>query len=601
MKPCGVTGGSFAKAWRRALSIAILSLLPPLASAGPEWPQYGLEPGNGRFSPITAIDTTSVARLVPRWIWQSGVVGTFQATPIVVDGVMFVSLPFSHVAALDAATGRELWRYEHKRRVEKICCGPANRGVAVSGGRVFVGTVDARLVALDAKTGKVVWDIEVAPQPATTESKAGLASDDTNAKAAVSGSSGVGIAAAPIVFEDRVIVGVTGVGYGLHLDSPRPGAPLGAVVGMPGRYGGIGFIAAYDVATGARRWRFDTVRHPEDGGWEGEYRESTPDGIALHRDVAQERRDAKAGSDAWQFGGGSVWNSPALDVETGRLFVGVGNPSPQMDDADRPGDNLYTSSLVALDARTGRYAWHWQQVPHDLWGYDLASAPVLFDAQVDGKRVPAVGHASKLGWFYAHDRRDGHLLWKSDAFVPQENLFAHATREGVRITPGGAGGANWSPVALDPVRNLAFVAAMHMPMRYTLRELPAQEGHAAVPYFSLEPIDEPRWGVLAALDVAHGGRLAWSTKTPQPLIGGVLALASGVVFTGEGDGNLSAFDARDGRRLWQFQCGAGANAPPIAYESAGRPIVAVAAGGSQIWGYRQGDAVIAFGLPEAQP
>lgn len=577
---------------------ALACVLSFVASAGSEWPLHGLDPGNQRLSPITAIDPSNVGKLVPKWIWQSGVVGTFQATPIVADGVMFVSLPFSHVVALDAATGQELWRYEHRKRVEKTCCGPANRGVAVSGGRVFVGTVDARLIALDAKTGKLIWDIEVAPQPTTTETKAGIAAGDGNAKANVTGSSGVGIASAPMVFEDRVIIGVTGVGYGLHLDSPRAGAPLGAVIGLPGNYGGIGFLAAYDVATGERRWRFDTVRSPEKGGWEGDYVKTTPDGVALNRDVKAERKQAPGHADAWKYGGGSVWNVPALDVQTGRLFFGVGNPSPQMNDSGRPGDNLYTSSMIALDARTGAYAWHWQEVPHDLWGYDLASAPVLFDAQVKGKRVPAVGHASKLGWFYVNDRRDGKLLWRSEAFVPQENLFARATADGVRITPGGAGGANWSPVALDARRELAFVAAMHMPMRYSLNELPAEGDKPAQPYFTLAPIDEPRWGVLAAIDLSKQGKLAWSVKTPQPLIGGVLALASGVVFTGEGDGHLSAFDAADGTRLFHFQCGAGVNAPPIAYESNGKPIVAVAAGGSQIWGYRQGDAVIAFGLPD---
>ena len=573
---------------------ALLALvLPFVAHAANEWPLHGLDYGNQRLSPITAIAPDTVKKLVPKWIWQSGVVGTFQATPIVADGVMYVSLPFSSVAALDAATGRELWRYEHKRRVEKLCCGPANRGVAVSNGRVFVGTVDARLVALDAKTGKPIWDIEVAPQPAQTEQ-----ANAAMGKAAVTGSSGVGIAAAPMVFEDRVIVGITGVGYGLHLDAPRTGAPLGAVIGLPGNYGGIGFIAAYDVATGERRWRFDTVRSPETGGWEGEYLAKTPDGIPLNRDLKAEKKLAREKRDAWKYGGGSVWNVAALDAETGRLFLGTGNPSPQMNDSGRPGDNLYTSSLVALDVRTGKYVWHWQQVPHDLWGYDLASAPVLFDTTSKGQRVPAVGHASKLGWFYAHDRRDGRLLWKSAAFVPQENLFARATAEGVRITPGGAGGANWSPVAVDTKRNLAFVAAMHMPMRYALKELPPEGDKPAQPYFTLEPSEEPRWGVLAAIDLKNPAKLAWSTKTAQPLIGGVLALASGVVFTGEGDGHLSAFDALDGRRLWQFQCGAGVNAPPIAYESNGKPLVVVAAGGSAIWGYRQGDAVIAFGLPD---
>ena len=581
-------------------TLVFAALLGPLAvQAAQEWPLHGLDMGNQRLSPITTVDPGNVRKLVPKWIWQSGVVGTFQATPIVVDGVMYVSLPFSHVAALDAASGRELWRYQHKKRVEKMCCGPANRGVAVSNGRVFVGTVDARLVALDAKTGNVMWDIEVAPQLAQTETKAGMAATDVNAKQAVTGSSGVGIAAAPMVFEDRVIVGVTGVGYGLHLDSPRAGAPLGAVIGLPGNYGGIGFLAAYDVATGERRWRFDTVKSPEAGGWEGDFVKKTPDGIALNRDVKAERKLAKTTPDAWKYGGGSVWNVASLDVATGRLFFGVGNPSPQMNDSGRPGDNLYTSSLVALDARTGQYVWHWQQVPHDLWGYDLASAPVLFDAQVKGKPVPAVGHASKLGWFYVHDRRDGTLLWKSEPFVPQDNLFARATKEGVRITPGGAGGANWSPVALDAQRKLAFVAAMHMPVRYSLNEIPAEGDKPAQPYFVLEPTEEPRWGVLAAIDLTRQGKLAWSVKTPQPLIGGVLALASGVVFTGEGDGHLSAFDAKDGTRLWQFNCGAGVNAPPIAYESAGgKALIAVAAGGSQIWGYPQGDAVIAFGLPD---
>jgi glucose dehydrogenase len=182
---------------RTIAALALALSLFCVADAG-EWPLHGLDRENRRLSPITAISPATVSRLAPKWIWQSGIVGTFQATPIVVDGVMVVSLPFSHVAALDAATGRELWRHVHEKRVEKVCCGPGNRGVAVANGRVFVGTVDARLVALDAKTGKVLWDVEVAPQPATTE-KATTAMGH----GAVSGSSGVAISAAPLVFEDR--------------------------------------------------------------------------------------------------------------------------------------------------------------------------------------------------------------------------------------------------------------------------------------------------------------------------------------------------------------------------------------------------------------
>lgn len=576
-------------------TITAVALALPCFAFAAEWPLHGLDRSNRRLSPITAISPATVATLAPKWIWQSGVVGTFQATPIVVDGVFYVSLPFSHVAALDAASGRELWRYVHEKRVDKVCCGPGNRGVAVAGGRVFVGTVDARLVALDAKTGRVLWDVEVAPQLATTE-KATVAMG----KGPASGSSGVSIAAAPLVFEDRVVIGVTGLGYGLHLDSLRPGAPIGAVVGLPGNYGGVGFLAAFDVKSGKRLWRFDTVKSPEAGGWEGEYRAETPDGLALGRDVEAERKLAEKRRDAWKHGGGSVWSTAALDEKTGHLFFGVGNPSPQMNDVGRPGDNLYTSSLVAIDVRSGEYVWHWQQVPHDLWGYDVASPPVLFAAEVEGETVPAVGQASKLGWFYAHDRRDGRLLWKSPAFVPQQNLFARATESGVRVTPGGAGGANWSPVALDAERGKVFVAAMHMPMLYSRKELPAENGKPAEPYSVLEPIDEPNWGVLAALDLGKQGEIVWTAKTPEPLVGGVLALASGLVFTGEGDGHLSAFDAESGKRLWRFQCGAGVNAPPIAYEAKGEPLVAVAAGGSAIWGYPQGDAVIAFGLPDAK-
>ena len=563
-----------------------------------EWPVHGLDSANQRLAPITAINPKTVGRLVPKWIYQSGVTGTFQATPIVVDGRMYVSLPGAHVVALDARTGRELWRYEHVKKVDKICCGPANRGVAVAKGRVFVGTVDARLIALDAATGKVLWDVEVARNDRAEETVAGLAEGDQLKGQKVSGASGVGLAAAPLVFEDRVIVGANGLGYGLHLDSTRPGAPLGAVVGLPGAYGGVGFLAAFDAATGKPVWRFDTIAKPEEGGWEGEYSTTAAAGVAMTRDTAAERALAAQHRDAWKSGGGSIYSTPTVDLATGTLYFGVGNPSPQMNGDGRPGDNLYTSSLVAIDGRTGQRRWHWQQVPHDLWGYDVASPPVLIEATVAGKRVPAVAQASKLGWMFVHDRADGRLLYKSAAFVPQQNLFAQPTAAGVTIAPGIGGGVNWSPTAVDDQRGLAFVAAMHMPTTYTVKEIPAVGAKAAVPYFAAEPSQGERWGVLAAIDLKHDGKLAWTTRTPQPLIGGVLALKGGVVFTGEGDGNLSAFDSATGKRLWQFNCGAGANAPPIAYVIDGKPYITVAAGGSQIWGYRQGDAVVTFGLPD---
>lgn len=560
-----------------------------------EWPSYGRDYSNQRFSPLTQINRENVAQLAPRWTYHSGVKATFQATPIVADGVMYLSLPFNHVAALDAKTGKELWRYQHNRKKDyPMCCGPANRGVAVSNGKVFIGTVDARLIALDAKTGKVLWDIDVANDGITNAELASALNDaDPLKKANVTGATGVGIAMAPVVYKGKVIIGITGVGYGLHLDAPRDNAPLGAVVGVAGRYGRPGFLAAFDANTGKRVWQFDTIPAQ---GWEGQYTPTTPDGIPLNRNVAAERAAAASYPDAGRYGGGSAWSTPAIDPVSGTLFFGTGNPSPQMDDVSRPGDNLYTVSLVALEADTGKLRWHYQQVPHDQWGYDVASPPVLFDLEREGKKIAAVGHASKLGWFYVHDRATGKLLLKSDAFVPQHNMFAHATTEGTRIYPGVLGGSNWSPAAVDASSQTAFVAAMHWPIRYTLHETPAQGDQPAIRYSSLEPIDEARWGLLSAIDL-QTGHLRWQHKTPDPLVGGVLATAGGLLFTGEGNGEFDAFDAVSGKLLWHFKSPAGVNAPPITYQIDGVQYVAVAAGGSQIFGFTQGDALVVFALP----
>jgi glucose dehydrogenase len=558
-----------------------------------EWLLYGRDYSQQRFSPLDQINAGTVKRLVPKWIYQTGSAATFQTSPLIADGVMYLTAPYSHVVAVDAKTGRELWRYEHKRQSEKICCGPANRGAALGYGKVYVATVDARLVALDQATGKPVWDIKLAEEGAgATEDKKVLAPGDPLHGRNITGATGVGAVIAPLVFDGKVIVGITGVGYGLHLDSPRPGAPLGAVVGVAGRYGRPGFLAAYEAETGKRIWKFDTTQE----GWEGSFRAATPDGMPLPRDVAAEKASLAKYPDAWKYGGGSIWHTPTVDPATGMLYFGVGNPSPQAADGTRPGDNLYTVSLVALEAATGKLAWHFQQVPHDMWGYDVASPPTLFDVEVDGKKVPALGQASKLGWYYVHDRRSGDLLFKSDAFVPQANLFAAPTPQGVRITPGPAGGSNWSPASLDAGRGIVYVAGMHIPMIYRTDALPADGDKPAVPYFIIEPSHEDNWGTLTALDLNNKGRIAWQTKMDQPLIGGVLATAGGLVFTGEGGGDFSAFDAKTGAKLWSFNCGAGVNAPPVSYEIDGEQYVAVAAGGSQIWGFRQGGAVVVFGL-----
>ena len=556
------------------------------AQAPAGWPLHGLDLGGTRYSPLTAIDTANVARLQPLWTYHSGVTATFQATPIVLDTVMFVSLPFSGVAAIDARTGREIWRYKHQSRLAQLCCGPANRGVAVAEGRVYVGTVDGRLIALDATTGVLLWDITVAEYRGTTETTSQLGADDPLAQAGATGSTGVGISAAPLVHDGRVFVGIAGVGYGLHPDRGL------AVVGVVGQYGRSGLMAAFDARSGELLWSFD-VTGP---GWEGAFRAATPDGVPLRRDLALERSEAPRHADGWKFGGGSIYTTPVVDPERHLLVFGTGNPSPQMADASRPGDNLHTSSLVALDVRTGKLVWHYQQVPHDRWGYDAASSPVLLDLDREGRRVPAVAQAGKTGWVYVHDRRNGRLLFKSEAFVPQRNLFTPPRPgAGVVIAPGIGGGANWSPSAFDPRRDLFYVGALHLPTRYIAHQARRPDG-SVLRYASTQTTTEA-WGTLTALDLAAGGRVRWQVRTAEPLIGGVLATAGGLVFSGAGQGVFAAFHAGSGKRLWSYQCDAGVNAPPVTYSAGGRQYVAVAVGGNALFGFRQGDMVMGFGLP----
>ncbi len=570
--------------------------LKKTAMQAKDWPSYGHDYASQRFSPLGQINERNVKNLALAWQYKSGISASFQVTPIVVNKVMYLSLPYNHVVALDATTGKELWHYKHERNKNwKLCCGPANRGVAVSDGKVFMGTVDARLIALDAKTGEKLWDINVVEGTVVkTEGQASLDSSDPNSGRHSYGGTGVGISMAPVTYKGKVIIGITGVGYGLHLESARADIPLGAVIGVSGRYSRPGFLAAFDMNTGKRVWQFDTIPAK---GWEGNFVETTSDGISLNRDIPAEKANLKNNKEAWSFGGGSAWSTPAIDSETDTLFFGTGNPSPQMTDGTRPGDNLYTVSLVALNANTGKIKWHYQQVPHDVWGYDMASPPVLFDWKHDGKIIPVVGQASKTGWYYVNDRATGALLLKSEAFVPQLNLFAKATKEGITLYPGILGGANWSPSAVDESQQLAFVAAIHAPIKYTLHDEPAEKDKAAFRYISSEPTDEPRWGLLSAIDLATG-KIKWQNKTEQPLIGGVLATKSNLLFMGEGNGNFNAYQDQTGDLLWTTKIDAGVNAPPITYEIDGIQYVAVAAGGNAIFNYKSGDIVAVYALPK---
>ncbi|WP_306481608.1 PQQ-binding-like beta-propeller repeat protein [Limnobacter sp.] len=580
-----------------AAAFSLLVCTATFASSGKEWPVFGGNWDHQRHTLSTQITPRNVGQLDLAWEFDTGVSSSFQATPIVVNGVMFVSLPFNHVVALKADTGKLLWRYTHNRIKDRpMCCGPANRGVAVSDGKVFMGTVDSRLLALDARTGQKLWDIDVTKgEQGVQEDAATLGSqlDTQGGKLEVSGASGAGINMAPMVFDGKVIVGITGVGYGLHLDSPDPDAPLGAVVGIAGNYGRRGFMAAYDANTGTLAWKFDTV--PEQG-WEGEFRQTTPDGVTLPRNIEQEKAAAAQYPDAWKYGGGSAWSTPAIDRKNGILYFGTGNPSPQMEGSSRPGDNLYTASLVALDVRTGKLKWHYQQVPHDMWGYDVASPPVLFTSQHQGQAIEAVGQAGKTGWFYVHNRITGELLFKSEAFVPQHNMFTLPTEQGNVIYPGVIGGSNWSPVSVDEQRRMVFIAGIHWPVKYQLHALKAKGNKPALKYSSMSPIEDgEKYGLLSAIHL-DTGKLVWQHKVNAPLIGGVLSTQTGLVFSGEGSGEFFALDSNTGKRVWQHNNSAGVNAPPVAYEVSGKQFLAVAVGGNKLFGFKQGQTIKAWAL-----
>jgi alcohol dehydrogenase (cytochrome c) len=578
----------------RHLACATLIAAPIAAPAAETpWPAFGHDSGNRNFSELTQIDRDTVGRLRPAWIFQTGITGYFQAQPVMVDGTLYVSTTQNNVAALDAKTGKLLWTYTHKPRTDKIFGPPSNRGVAVSGGLVFEATMDGRLIALDAKTGMIVWDREaVRPEEGETETASGLAA--TLGGKPVQGSSRLGFKMPPLVADGLVIVGVTGAGYGLHIEDESGGLDGGAVVGIEGGYGRRGWLAAYDAKTGEERWRWYVT--PSEG-WEGGFVEKAADGTQLHRDVAAEKAAAPAKRDAWRVGGGSLWMTPAYDPDLGLIFLGTGNPAPQNFGLSRPGDNLYTMCLVALDVHTGKLRWYYQQVPHDEWGYDVAAPPFLLDGPNGTK---AVASASKTGWIYVHDRATGKLLERSAPLLDQKNLFAPPTPQGTVVAPGPLGAVSWPPTAYDGRR--AYVQVRHGATTYTVKTVPAVAGRPEIRYTETgEARGEPSFSTLTAVDLADGGRIAWSVRSASRLSGGTLATAGGLVFSGEEDGHLDAHDARDGRVVWRFQCGAGISGPAMTYALDGKQYLAVAAGGASYTkasGFGTGDALLVFALPD---
>ena len=560
-----------------------------------DWPLYGRSFDNQRFSPLSEINAGNVARLQLAWRYNTGKFGSFQTSPIVEDGVMYLTTPYNDVIALHADTGKELWRYHHELPEDgKYCCGPANRGPALSADKVFTVTIDARLIALDRDTGEVVWDVSITDTDAgQAEQLRALAGMKELQGAKQSGQTGYTANLAPQVFAGKVLVGISGAGYGLHMDLEQDGEYVLSVGGLSGGGHGLrGFIVAYDMETGAEIWRWHST--PE-SGWQGKWRKKTRYGVPLNRDLQAERKANRTYSDTWRYGGGSIYTTPAIDPELGLVYIGTGNPSPQMDDSTRPGDNLYTVSLVALEADTGKLRWHYQQVPHDRWGYDVASPPLLFDLVADGKTIKAVGQASKLGWFFIHDRQTGKLIRRSEPFIKQENLFAPPSEAGVRIVPGTLGAVSWSPVAYHPGLQQVYIPGIYQPSLFFSRKLEPQTGAPWQSFTFFKKADEPDWGVFSAIDVVSG-KLVWQQKVAQPMVGGALASAGDLVFSGQGNGRFTAYDAHTGAALWHYQAEYGVNAPPVSYMVDGKQYISIAAGGNSLFGYEVGDEVLTFSL-----
>ncbi|HEX8693471.1 MAG TPA: PQQ-dependent dehydrogenase, methanol/ethanol family [Longimicrobium sp.] len=507
---------------------------------------YGAYDGQ-RYSPLDQINTGNVARLRPAWVFQTGVIGlvanpatySFEAAPIVVDGVMYVSGWDGYVWALDAASGRLLWQYRHPIPLDvPLCCGNVNRGVAVAQGRVFVATQNGQLVALDAANGRPVW------QQTFVDVRAGESAT-----------------LAPLVVKNLVIVGSSGAEYGVR-----------------------GHIDAFDLRTGARVWRRYNVPKPGEPG-----------------------ADTWGGDQSWARGGGTAWITGTYDPELDLVYWGVGNPGPDFDGSVRPGNNLYTSGMVAIDPDDGSLRWHYQWTPHDVWDYDGVNENILFEQE--GRKLLA--HFDKNGHLFVLDRTNGQFVravpygrvtWGAIDAQGRVAVQRTPTPEGVHICPGPAGLKEWPHAAYSPRTGLLYTPVVEACGTFKLKPTEFEE---SMPYWGGEvALDQEQWGHVKAFDPATG-REVWSWRAEHPILSSVLATAGDLVFAGEPNGNFHAFDARSGRVLWTFQTGSGIHSNPVTYSVNGRQYVAVPTGwggwvegyAPEMYGAPRGNALIVFALP----
>lgn len=540
------------------------------------WLMYGRTYDAQRYSPLDQINKKNVKKLIPVWTFQTGVLDGFECTPLVIDGIMYITTPWNHAYAVDCKTGSQLWHYQKSLPDNlALCCDAVNRGFAAWGDRLYMTTLDAHLVCLDRNTGEEVWD-----RPITVVEDGKEVKDIY--KLAYSAT------VAPLVVKDKIIIGISGAEYGIR-----------------------GFIDAYDAKSGKRLWRFYTVPSPDD---EEE-----------HAKKALKTWEGKS----WLTGGGSAWVTGTYDAELNTLYWGIGNPSPDFNGDVRKGDNLYTCSIVALNPDSGKYKWHFQASPHDVWDYDGVNEPVLVNIDKDGEKVKALVQAHRNGYFYCLNRENGEFIYGkpfcevtwtdrtkgADGLDPKTgrpfiNPKALPTEKGVRVCPGAAGGKEWNPMAYHPGTGLVYVPVINNCAKFTSGKAFFIKGQ---PYWgsALTLIDNQASGTFKAIDVKTG-KAKWEVATRSPMVAGVLTTGGGLAFTGDAEGFFTAYDADTGKVLWNFQCGSGHHASPVTYTLDGRQYIAVCVGwGGWTAGFagdgapwlrnaRRGNSVFVFALPKEE-
>ena len=523
------------------------------------WMTHGRTYNEQRYSPLAEITADNVADLGLAWYLDLDTDRGQETTPIVVDGVMYISTAWSKVKALDAATGAIVWEYDPAvpgQKAVEVCCDVVNRGVAVYKGRVFVGTLDGRLIALDAGDGSVVWETQT-----------------TDPEQAYS------ITGAPRAFNDKVVIGNGGAEFGVR-----------------------GYVSAYDANTGDQVWRFYTVPGNPEDGFESE---------------AMARAAETWTGEWWQYGGGgTAWDALVFDPELNLLYIGVGNGSPWNQDIRSPdgGDNLYLSSIVAVNADTGDYVWHYQTTPGETWDYTATQPIILADLEIAGTQRKVLMQAPKNGFFYVLDRETGAFI-SAEAFATvtwasgiDQETGRPMEVEGVRysgpapsiVVPGPAGAHSWQPMSFSPDTGLVYIPSQDAGFPYIEEQSYAPTGlgfNTGVDFNagSMPQIPEVKEqimggvkGFLLAWDpVAQ--EAAWRVEHAGPSNGGILSTAGNLVFQGTAAGDVKAFRATDGEELWSSHAQTGVIASPVSYEVDGEQYVVVAAGWGGIWGLAPGE------------